>query len=545
MLVLCMPACAWAMPDPTDLASCKAMQTTDFNDLIDAPTNIASTAFVPASKDQKPGVQDDYRPDSFAATPITTKIERAQDLPAYCRVIGIIAPQIKFELRLPVVAWNGKYLQQGCGGMCGIVNMEAAEDALIRGYAVLNTNMGHEGNAGTTLWAKDNVPLRADFGWRATHVAFLAGTALVERFYGTKPRFTYFRGYSTGGDQALSETQRFPEDFNGVIAVAPVSGGAFPLVWAAHASVDANGKRLFNPDKIAMVHKAVLHACGGDQDGFLEDPRPCHWDPASLQCKAGDAADCLTGDEITVMNKIYDGDKDAKGWPLSHGMPRGSELEWVPLYIASNVKTGWSSTGNLPMWMSKGVSYVVRDLDFWNDPGPGYSMLTMNFEDYYRSAKLTAPFRFDLNPDLREFKAEGGKLILAQGWNDPEVPARGTVDYYEAVLRAMGGADKTTDFFRMFMVPGMAHTRGGEGADAIDYLSALEAWVEHGHAPAFLLTYHLKIPQNYMGLPVLRYPLGGARYDWTRPVFAYPAVPAWNGTGDRTKAEHWVAGSVH
>ena len=207
--------------------SCASLRNIKLVDLDDAPTNIMTAADVAAEKDGPPQT---YVPESFAATPISGGVIRSRDLPAYCRVIGTVEPQVKFELRLPK-DWNGKFLMQGCGGMCGIINMEATEDALVRKYAVLNTNMGHDGDAGATLWAKDNAAAHVDFGWRATHVAALAGKALIKEYYGRPPSESYFRGFSTGGDQAMNEAQRFPEDFNGILATAPAWAGAGTLYW--------------------------------------------------------------------------------------------------------------------------------------------------------------------------------------------------------------------------------------------------------------------------------------------------------------------------
>jgi hypothetical protein len=490
---------------------------------------------VAATKDGPPQT---YVPESFSATPISGGVTRSRDLPAYCRVIGIVQPQVKFELRLPL-DWNGKFMMQGCGGMCGIINMEAAEDALVRRYAVVNTNMGHDGDAGATLWARDNASAHVDFGWRATHVVALAAKALIAEYYGHPAALSYFRGYSTGGDQAMVEAQRFPEDFNGILATAPAWAGAVPLFWSARASVDANGKSLITASKIRMVHAAVLKACGGEKDGYLTDPLACTWTPDTLKCAAGAGDDCLTNSEIGVMNRIYDGARDASGFRQSLGMPKGSELEWLALYVFDPEMKGWPQNNDLPVWDGPLVSMVARDLDSYYDPGPAFTVQGMDFQAYYRSVQITAPFRYGLNPDLREFKAHGGKLILIQGWNDPEVPAMYALDYYRLALRTMGGLDQTKSFFRLFFMPGMAHVRGGEGADAIDELSDLERWVETGRAPEQLLTYRLHTPQNYMGIPAIRYPLVHAAYTYARPVYPYPMIPAYSGRGDYNDAANW------
>jgi feruloyl esterase len=515
---------------------CEALLHADFENVPEAATQVVSAQKV---GDSAHLAGTDYQPQALSGTPLAgTGIKRAADLPAYCRFVGNIAPQIMFELRLPTTGWNHKLLMQGCGGMCGIINMEAAEDALIRGYAVVNTNMGHSGSAAITNWGTDRL-LRIDFGWRATHVVALAATEVTTRFYGEAPRYRYFRGYSTGGDQALAEAQRFPGDFDGIISGAPVSGGAFPLVWSARQTLSPTGVSLIDPAKIPMIHAAVMKACGGTPDNFLEDPTRCTWQPSSLHCSAGNQADCLTDAEVGVLTRLYTGARDAYGHAMSMGMARGSELEWVPLYVAPGKPTPWSPDGTRPIWLSYVAATVLRNVELWTDPGPSLDLLTFDVAGFYQTKKVTDPFRFDLNPDLREFQEDGGKLLIFQGWNDPEVQPFATLDYFKVMTRTMGGEAATSAFCRLFMVPGMAHTRGGEGADAIDYLAALENWVEHKQAPDSLLSYHLRTPQTYMGLPVLRYPLAASRYDWTRPIFAYPHVAAWDGKGARGDPNAW------
>jgi feruloyl esterase len=532
MFVMLVPGVSTAGAAPM---ACADLRNVDFTTIVEASTQTLQVEPIPASGDKAVA----YQPQALSGTPLAgTTLKPATDLPAYCRFVGTIAPQIRFELRLPLANWNHKLLMQGCGGMCGIINMEAAEDALIRGYAVVNTNMGHDGSAALTNWGTDKL-LRIDFGWRATHVVAIAAQAITTRFYGEAPRYRYFRGYSTGGDQALSEAQRFPDDFDGIIAGAPVSQGAFPLVWSARATMDANGRSAINPDKLAMIHETVMRACGGQADNFLQDPQACDWDPAKLRCPGADGRDCLTEAEIGVVRRLYTGARNARGDKLSFGMPRGSELEWLPLYVAPGKPTPWSADGSRPIWLTHIAANVLRFVELWSDPGPQFDLMTFDVLAFYQAKKLTDPFRYDLNPDLREFQRNGGKLLIFQGWNDPEVQPFGTMDYYRMVVRTMGGTQATQQFCRLFMIPGMAHARGGEGADAMDYLAALENWVEHASPPASLLAYHLRTPQTYMGLPAIRYPLARDRFDWTRPVYPYPAVAQWDGTGDKSLAASW------
>lgn len=513
-LLLLLALLSWTAPAQAQPAAdpCAALMQRDFSGVPDAPTAITS------------------------AKPVAA----ANGAPAYCRVEGYIAPQVGFELHLPA-DWNGKYLQQGCGGMCGGINMASCADALARNYAVANTDMGHKAPPFSVKWAKGNRQAEIDFGYRATHVLAVAAKAIVAAHYGRAPRLSYFRGCSTGGRQALVEAQLFPDDFDGIIAGAPVldetGDGLLHLLWSGRAAVDRAGRPVLGADKVALVHKAVIAACDkldGVRDGVLQDPRRCTWRPAALACRDGDGVDCLSPAEQVAVEKIYAGATDSKGRDLfAGGMPRGSEYEWVPAFVGANGRPPLvlNPNGMLPDFM--------RYLSFYDDLPPDAALLAFDFDrDPQRLALMERLYNAQ-NPDLRRFKARGGKLILYHGWDDIEIPAALTLDYYQLAERSMGGAATTRDFFRLFMVPGMAHCRRGHGADAIDWLGALEDWVERGRAPDTVLSHHLVKPQNYLGLPPLSFPLAPTLYDWTRPIPAWPKVARYSGRGDWRDARNW------
>jgi feruloyl esterase len=297
-----------------------------------------------------------------------------------------------------------------------------------------------------------------------------------------------------------------------------------------------------------MIHQAVLDACqtkGGPKDGILQNPAACTWDPGVIQCKAGDkVATCLTAQEADVVRKIYTGAVNSKGRRLYFGMPRGSELDWAPGFVNTNGKpgdylAGFGGPGNSIMtyaafFYSPGPKYSERDFDYDKDP----ARLGV-IENLYNAQ----------NPDLRAFKEAGGKLILFHGWNDNQIPAGASVDYYETATRTVGGPNATRSFFRLFMLPSVGHCRGGAGGGEVDWISALENWVEKGHAPDSVTAYRMKVEPyptvevapGEMGLQFPRHPLDKADYLTARPVFAYPSVARWSGAGEPSDPSTWTA----
>ncbi len=483
-------------------------------------------------------------------TVISAKIVAPErGVPEICRIEGLIAPTIGFVLKLPTADWNGKMLMGGCGGPCGMIPNDKFDPPLARNYAVIATDMGHKGVG----WAfgYQNLQGLIDFGSRATHLTAVAGKELVGLFYSQPARQSYFYGCSTGGRQAMVEAQRFPEDFTGIVAGAPpyFQTGDTPLFlsWGARANVDATGKAILDASKLPMIHDAVMRACATKSDkalDVLQNPLACSWDPGAMACPVGaNTAACLTAAEAAVVRKIYSGATNSKGRKLYFGMPRGSELTWAPSFVGSDGKpgnylSGFGGAGNSMMtyagyFYSPGPAYRETDFDYDRDPQ------RLGVMEWLYSAQ---------NPDLRAFKAAGGKLLLFHGWDDNQIPAEATVDYYETATRTVGGTDATRSFFRLFMFPGMGHCRGGPGGGDFDWLTALENWVEKGVAPEQVIAFRPKAEtypmvtnsagETYVQLP--RYPLPADSYDRTRPVFAYPDIATWNGKGDPSNAENWI-----
>jgi feruloyl esterase len=455
-------------------------------------------------------------------------------IPEVCKIDGVIAPNIGIEMRLPTKAWNGKFMEYGCGGACGLIYNPQLREPLSRGYATIASDMGHSGQ--TNLYTYASMSAIIDFTYRATHVVALVGKEATDMFYGKPPKKSYYMGCSTGGVQGVIEAQRFPNDFNAILVSAPAySSGPSYLAWGAHANLDKNGNGIMDPDKLPMVRKAVLDACDaldGLKDGLLMDPTQCKWDPGAIECKAGvNTKQCLTHDEVEVVRKIYAGPMNSKGELLSYGpagMQRGSEYGWSPSFIAPK---GQKATRLEDVASSFGRGFyptvaanAFHEYDYDTDPQRG---------------DILSWLRYGMNPDLRRFRDAGGKMILYHGWDDNEVAPGSSVDYYQTTSMTMGGYEATQKFFRLFMLPGVGHCRRGPGGDAGDFLTALENWDDKGQAPDEMIMFHLKKEQNYLGLPRPIYPLEAGSYDRTRPVYPYPDVAKYSGKGDPTVASSW------
>lgn len=411
---------------------------------------------------------------------------------AACAVEGYVNPTVNFAILLPVSNWNGRYIVRGCGGSCGTVALDLACLSHVRdGYACLHTDMGHRSTMIDNNWVDNNLQGLVDFGYRATHVTTAAGRAIIKAFYGTDPHYSYFFACSTGGRQGLIEAQRFPEDFNGIVAIAPASLAPFGSHKAASISeVDAfnlgpDGQPILPNRKTLLIHRAVVAACDkgdGITDGLIGRPEQCRFKPAQLLCRTGDSRECLTAAQVGVAEKLY-------AW---RGAMPGSEFNWIGNFLRNAALPGEVSQPLADLGVGRG------------DPTTIETMVAPN------------------NPDLRPFRDNGGKLILVHGWADYSVMPPPTLDYYESVTRTMGGAEPTRKFARLFMIPGMDHCAGGEGASAIDYMAAITAWVEKAEAPDKLRGIHpiADAPLDFFGVDL---PLLDPKYiAFARDHYAWP-----------------------
>jgi hypothetical protein len=489
--------------------ACKSLavptEAQQFSLIQDAPTQILSAVVVPAK----------------------------DGLPERCYVKGYITTHVQFAVMMPLANWNGKLLSSGCGGFCGSINgfdenskspvsSDRVEGALKRGYAVTTTDMGHTGFGMDAKWAYNNLAGKFDFAYRATHVNILAAKAIVKVFYGKEQKYTYFSGCSTGGRQGFMEAQRFPDDFDGIIAGAgPLyyTTSGFHLLWSAMASVDADRKPILQKEQVELLHKAVLNKCDaidGLKDGIIDDPRQCKFDPAEIACKAGETQSCLNPAQVEAVRKIYLGPVNSKGEQIHIGSAfPGSELNWIGDY------TGDDKT---PPTYLEFPGDKFRYMTFFEDPGPTWKISQIDWDRDPERANDMGVIYSATNPDLRRFEQSGHKLLAYQGWQDEQVTPMNLVDYYETALKTMGGKEAMDNYYRFFIVPGMNHCVGGPGASDIDYLTSLENWVEKGEAPKVLVGKHIEDGQT----------------KFTRPIFEYPNVARYSGKGDVNDAANWV-----
>jgi hypothetical protein len=439
----------------------------------------------------------------------------------FCDVRGYIAPHVQFAVRLPLYGWNQKLLFQGCGGFCGSLNIERADDALARGYATATTDMGHTSTATDAKWAFNNRPAEIDFGYRATHVATQAAKTIVDAYYAVDRRYTYFRGCSTGGRQGLMAAQRFPNDYDGIIAGAPVrnylAGNARQLIWSALANLDAKGQPILDEAAVRSLHAGAMAACDakdGLKDGVIDAPRTCGFKPEALICAPGQTQNCLSPAQAAAARKIYQGPETTPGTPDWFGAEVGSELNWLGNYVG---------LGKEPALMLSFMGELFRYMAFADDPGPSFAPTSLDFTTLKpRLAEMDAVYAAS-DPDLAAFKARGGKLIGYHGWADHSVIPMTFVEYHDAVVARMGGLAQSQAFFRLFMVPGLNHCRSGAGAHDFDPLPALEAWVERGEAPERIVATNGKKEASPM----------------VRPLFPYPARAVYRGWGDANALESW------
>jgi len=469
--------------------------------------------------------------------PPTGSASAFKNIPAFCRVAGSIKPftdsNIQFEVWMPSSGWNGKFAGVGNGGFAGMIPYSSLTLPLRRGYAVATTDTGHTG--GDASWALGHPEKVVDFGYRAIHETAVKAKAIIRAFYGDGPQKSYFSSCSNGGRQALMEAQRYPADYDGIIAGAPAN------FWTHHFSgfawniaAESDPASHIPPVKLKAIEAAALAACDtrdGVVDGVLDDPPKCHFDPSVLLCKETESDSCLTAPQLAALKKIYEGPRTSRGEQVFPGYVPGGETGGG----------GW----NLWITANKSAQFLFATQFFSNmvfeDPAWDYKTFNVD-RDVQAADKKTARILNSTDPNLKAFKNRGGKLILYHGWSDAAIAPENSINYYQSVVSTMGGRD-AGEFVRLFMVPGMQHCAGGPGPNNFGQASgpyevpadpdhdislAIERWVEKGVAPESIVATK-PVSDSDPAKGVLR----------TRPLCAYPLVARWRGSGSTDEAANF------
>jgi feruloyl esterase len=461
------------------------------------------------------------------------------NLPEFCRVTADIAPttdsHIKIEVWMPVQGWNGKYQGRGNGGFAGYINFAGLADSLGRGFATASTDTGHTAGGTDASWALGHPEKMADFGYRGIHLMTVEAKAIITAFYGGGVRRSYFSSCSNGGRQALMEAERFPEDYDGIIAGAPANYWTHLLataVWNMQAT-QSDPASYIPAAKIHAIGAAVVAACDAKDhvsDGIINDPPRCNFDPAQLLCKEKESDGCLTGPQLTALRKIYSGPRDSKGNPIFPGLSVGGEEGpggWQPWV------TGPTPGKSLEFSYGNGF---FSDMVFGD---PAWDFRTFDFDTGVKALDEKYASTFNAaSGNLKAFETHGGKLIIYHGWSDAAIPPQNSVNYFNSVVAAEG-SDKAKNFVRLYMVPGMQHCSGGPGANSFgqegsnpvaadpehSVQMALEQWVEKHDGPHQIIATKFK---NEMD------PAQGVKM--TRPLCPFPQVSKYKGAGDTNDA---------
>jgi Tannase and feruloyl esterase len=439
-----------------------------------------------------------------------------------CRVVADATPtsdsHIVFEVWLPAAStWNKKFEAVGNGGFIGEISYDAMAAGLKRGYATASTDTGHKGM--DESWALGHPEKLIDWSYRAVHVMTLASKQIVKAYYGAPAKLAYWDGCSTGGKQGLTEAQKYPDDYDGIVAgasanyITHLQAGAEYLSWVSLKD-GTTGPDYIPPSKYPAIHQAALAACDaldGVKDGVIEDPMLCHFDPKTIECKGQDGPGCLSAAQVKTAQAIYAGAKYEDGQQIYPGLEPGTERDWR--LMVGGPKPGAISNGFF--------QYMVFD-------NPKWDFRTFNVDRDTRFAdKKLGSIVNAIDPNLEAFEARGGKLVMYHGWADQLIASENSINYYNSVVNKMGGLKKTQQFARLFMVPGMKHCRGGVGPTTFDALGAVANWREHGIAPTKI------IASKSVDHKVVE----------TRPLCPYPQAAIYKGSGSTNHAANFVCGN--
>jgi feruloyl esterase len=482
---------------------CESLASLDLKE-----TQITVAAVVPAGT---------FKPTKEFFSPVPPDTYTA--LPAFCRVAGSISPtpdsHIAFEVWLPIDGWNRKLVAVGNGGYSGEIWFPFMARPLAAGYAAAGTDTGHAGSAVDASFALRHPQKVVDFGFRAVHELALKSKAITVAFYGSPPRRAYWSGCASGGRQGLMEAQRFPTDFDGIVAGAPAN--YMTRLSARYVVVSQTIRKdggLIPPEKLPMLHRAVLDACDvidGVKDDVIENPLRCSFDPASLKCTAGDAPNCLTAAQVASAAAMYRPlINPLTAVRLFPGVSPGSENLWA---------TGVGAMVPQPMPLATGIfEYIVFKKKGWD-------WTTFDVARDMTKVEVDAGPTLDaIDPNLTAYFDRGGKLLQYHGWSDPGIPPLNSIGYYENVRAALDDPDLDRSY-RLFMVPGMGHCAGGDGPNQFDALGALDLWMETGKPPDSIVATH----SDADGV-----------VDRTRPLCPYPKVAIYHGDGSTDDAANFT-----
>jgi feruloyl esterase len=438
----------------------------------------------------------------------------AREFPAFCRVSAVANPVPDSEIHLevwlpPPGAWNGKFMGIGNGGYSGDLGYAGMEAALRGGFATASSDTGHAGN--DIRFGAGHPEKIADWAHRAIHVMTETAKLVVRNYYGRFPQYSYFAGCSTGGQQALMEAQRYPDDYDGIAAGAPGNSRVhlnIGFLWSWLA-LNRNPAASLPVSKLVALNRAAVDACDandGLRDGLVTDPLHCEFDPGPLICSGADNSECLTRPQLEAVRQIYGGARNPRtGEQLFAGWAPGSEAD------ADQETGGWAS-----YFVGKPEPARLDFWRYWVFENPQWDPMSFDFDRDAAYAIRKLGYIEAASPDLSAFSARNGKLLIYAGGADPVVPPADTARYFERLQELMG-PEKTAGFARFYIAPGMAHCGGGAGPNTFDYMGALERWVIQGTAPERIVASHSK----------------GASVDRTRPLCPYPQIAKWSGQGSQ------------
>lgn len=506
-------------------ASCESLRNLQLpNTTITSATEIAAGAFTPP-----PG-------DLTGGNDIQAISSLFRQLPAFCRVEAQLKPSadsdIRMEVWLPLNGWNKRLMNNGNGGFAGAIGTVSLARAVAAGFAAVSTDTGHQASPIDARWALGHPEKIVDFAWRAVHETTIEAKAIVHAFYGATAEHSYFAGCSNGGRQGLMEAQRFPDDYDGIIAGAPAAYWTRLLAsfgWDLQPA-ERDPAAYIPAAKVPAISAAVAKACDaadGVNDGIVNDPRACRFDPAVLLCRNGDSDSCLTRPQVSALQRIYQGARTARGEVINPGFSPGGEAG----------PGGWALwiTGAKP---HQSLQYAFMSGYFVNMVANDANWDFKNFDldrDWHLAEQKTGATLNATDPNLSKFRARGGKLILYHGWSDAAIPPLDAIKYYESVRAAMGGSN-VESFARLYLAPGMQHCGGGPGPDEFgevglnppltdpqhNVFAALEQWVENGTAPGAIIATHASAPKMQ------------------RPLCPYPQVAKYKGSGDTNDAGNFA-----